>query len=106
MNIDCENKKKAIEKLEYLSQEYFDKMKEFKNNCILSNLTLTLESEYTIQYEYIKKIIDIESEFKSLETNIAEMDELENQLNKVKEIIKRWNKKIHLFFEYFFNLYS
>lgn len=89
LNIDCENKKKAIEKLEYLSQEYFDKMKEFKNNCILSNLTLTLESEYTIQYEYIKKIIDIESEFKSLETNIAEMDELENQLNKVKEIIKR-----------------
>lgn len=80
MNISIEAKKEVIQKLKDLGQEYVMKMTKFRTLQNSSQIILTLDSEYSIQYEYIQKIVNLKADLEETQEKSAEED-LENQLD-------------------------
>lgn len=80
MNISIEVKKEAIQKIKDLGQEYVTKMTRFRTLKNSSQIILTLDSEYSIQYEYIQKIVNLKADLEETQEKSAEED-LKKQLD-------------------------
>ena len=79
MNISIEVKKEAIQKIKDLGQEYVTKMTRFRTLQNSSQIILTLDSECSIQYEYIQKIVNLKADLEETQEIFAEED-LKKQL--------------------------
>ena len=87
MNISVEDKKEVIEKLKDLGQEYVTKMTKFKTLQNSSQINLCLDSEYSIQYEYIQKIISLKLNLEETQEKYTEENDLKKQLNIFQESV-------------------